>query len=659
MERLVLINMPLATLPVPSLGLTQLKAVVDEQHADRLRTEVLYLNHDFANEIGFDFYRLISSGLEHNDTGVRDWFFRPVAFPELEDNHEAYFRRYYPRRDKATMEFKKQTLEKRAEVEGIFEGLIDRYRLHEAKIVGFTSMFFQNVSCFGLARKIKEVNPEVVIVMGGANCEAPMGEALVQHVPVLDFTFQGPALVNFPQFVGHVLDGDMEACHRIDGVCSRQNQVRGGNNSSGNNSSGNNSSGSDGIHIGGSSDTERAEVGVIGKELDINTWVPLDYDPFLKNLRDQFPEQKIEPILQFETSRGCWWGERAHCTFCGLNGVTMAYRAMKPELALKLFDELFTKYGDICSRFECVDNILPREYLTEVLPHLEPPPNVAIFYEVKSDLTSEHLAVLSKAGVTLIQPGIEALATSNLKLMRKGATAFQNVKLLKNCLLHNVYPLWSILVGFPGETEAVYEGYQNDIPILAHLPPPSDVYTVKFERYAPYFNEAEEYGLDLHPYDHYGWTYPFSEDVLMNIAYFFDDRNNINADYFRLMIKWLEKTRRLVKKAWVDPWGYEDSQRRPRLFFKDQGRSNIVVDSRSGEIQEYRIDAVARRLLEFADERARKLQNFADEFKGVADFDAEKQVAMLVDKGLLFHHEGRYMNLVLPRESEMMAPIHS
>ena len=30
--------------------------------------------------------------------------------------------------------------------------------------------------------------------------------------------------------------------------------------------------------------------------------------------------------LTFETSRGCWWGQKHHCTFCGLNGEGMGYR---------------------------------------------------------------------------------------------------------------------------------------------------------------------------------------------------------------------------------------------------------------------------------------------------------------------------------------------
>ena len=33
-------------------------------------------------------------------------------------------------------------------------------------------------------------------------------------------------------------------------------------------------------------------------------------------------EEELKPHIRilFESARGCWWGEKQHCTFCGLNG---------------------------------------------------------------------------------------------------------------------------------------------------------------------------------------------------------------------------------------------------------------------------------------------------------------------------------------------------
>jgi radical SAM superfamily enzyme YgiQ (UPF0313 family) len=55
---------------------------------------------------------------------------------------------------------------------------------------------------------------------------------------------------------------------------------------------------------------------IIGEELSIDVPVELDYEPFMSRLQEYFGNDK--PTLTLETSRGCWWGERAHCTFCGL-----------------------------------------------------------------------------------------------------------------------------------------------------------------------------------------------------------------------------------------------------------------------------------------------------------------------------------------------------
>jgi len=35
--------------------------------------------------------------------------------------------------------------------------------------------------------------------------------------------------------------------------------------------------------------------------------------------------------LPYEGSRGCWWGEKHHCTFCGINGQGMEFRARSAD----------------------------------------------------------------------------------------------------------------------------------------------------------------------------------------------------------------------------------------------------------------------------------------------------------------------------------------
>lgn len=37
-------------------------------------------------------------------------------------------------------------------------------------------------------------------------------------------------------------------------------------------------------------------------------------------------------LLVLEGARGCWWGEKHHCTFCGLNGSLMKFRSKPPKV---------------------------------------------------------------------------------------------------------------------------------------------------------------------------------------------------------------------------------------------------------------------------------------------------------------------------------------
>lgn len=623
MYQISLINMPFANLSLPSIALTQLKAVAEQRFGGEVRVRILYLNLEFSQYLGQELYRYVIGALQANNSGLGDWIFRQAAFPDQPDNTAAYFQRYFPRLDATEGVIKGAMLAKRAGLKRYLDRLVVKYQLDRENLVGFTSMFAQNVACFAMARAVKDRNPKVVTVMGGANCEFPMGQELVRHVESIDFVFAGPALVSFPELLQAELAGDRERRHQIRGVFSRENLGS--------------------PHLAGH--------GVMGEELPIEVQVPLDYDSFLADLQRSFPDRSVRPSLTFETSRGCWWGERSHCTFCGLNGGTMMYRSMLPEQALALFNEMFEKYGDRCSRFESVDNIMPRQYIKEVFANLVPPPGANLFYEVKADLKEWEMEVLSRAGVTQIQPGIEALSTSTLKLMGKGTTSFQNVAFLKNCLRFGVQPSWNLLIGFPREEEKVYEGYLRAIPSLMHLPPPSGAFPVRFDRYSPYFTRAGEYGLDLAPYAFYGAIYPFPEESLAKMAYYFEDRN-YDADYLVRLVSWQDRLTAAVKQ-WADRWSAADGLRKAELRLLTDRAEPVVYDSRTGEAREHRLSGLGLDLLGALRIKGLALRNLVDSIAAGEDAIAA-ELALLAELGLLFEEDGRFISLVMGGEASQL-----
>ncbi|MBZ9770995.1 RiPP maturation radical SAM C-methyltransferase [Mesorhizobium sp. CO1-1-8] len=634
-----LICMPFGAVHTPSLGLTQLKAVLEREFTGEVQARIHYLTHDFAEFFGLNLYRYLSDDSRTTVTGLTDWMFRDLAFPGSEDTTQQYIARYMPALacrcedglrgkldgcastpnndpGKATSvpcclgpSLLGHLIAKRQQLGDFMEELIDRYDLVNARLVGFTSMFDQTAASIAMARRIKARNPEVMTVIGGASCEPGIGRVLARRVDAIDFTFAGPALRAFPDFVGHLMRNEPDQCWKIPGVHSREGMKN------------NFPNGHD----------------KIGQEADINERIPLDYDDFLKSA-GRFGTE-IQPELFFETSRGCWWGERAHCTFCGINGATMQYRSMSPENAIAQFEGLFEKYPDV-REFVAVDNILDPSYYARVFPFVKAPEGASIFYETRVIDDVEQMKQLADTGVTKIQPGLEALSTSVLKLMRKGSTAFQNITFLKRIARYGIEVDWNLLTGFPKEDDSVYADYVRIIPSLVHLPAPVATFPVRFDRHSPYQIDPDAYDLKLRPLDFYSILYPFSEDELEEFAYFWADQNFTNGYLFNVA-RWQRKIEGVID-LWRRRWYVRDGLLQPELRPTEDGRA--VYDSRTGEAVEHRLSPLGRDILECLD-RPMSMAGLQDAL-GADEHRISREIAIFDDCRLIFKERGRILSLV-------------
>src|SRR6185295_2295091 len=278
------------------------------------------------------------------------------------------------------------------------------------------------------------------------------------------------------------------------------------------------------------------------------------------------------PRFLFEMSRGCWWGEKSHCTFCGLNGLGMAFRRKSPERVLAELDWLVGRYGDRTKAASATDNILPPEYFQTLFPRLaERDLGLQLFVETKTNLTEEQVGLLRRAGVRIIQPGIESLSTAAVKAMKKGTTLLENVQLLKWSRQYGLEVSWNYLTEFPGETEEQLADGADLIGRLRHLPPPSGLESIHFDRFSPYTEEPDRFGIrDLAPCPAYRFVYPDVPDSrIRRLAYYFSGTVGQSAG--------TDEARDEVRQA-IEEW--RENRKRYALFAVPVDDKTLVCDFR-------------------------------------------------------------------------------
>ncbi len=490
MKKVLLVSMPLGALDRPSLGLSLLKARLTEAGYE---CDVRYLGFTFAEFIGHDDYQWLCYQVPYT-AFAGDWSFTQALYGERPETDHDYVQEILRGFWHLSEEDIARILNIRSLVPHFVNYCLAAVSWDDYLIVGFTSTFEQNMASLALAKQLKEIYPGISLVFGGANWEGDMGLELHRQFPFVDYVCSGEAEESFPALVGHLLSGESGNVKlaAIPGIVYRDRKGKS-------------------ISTGPSD---------MIREMD-SLPVP-DFSDYFQDLQQCTVSAPISPTLLLETSRGCWWGAKSHCTFCGLNGGTMAFRSKSPRRALDELEQLVDLWQ--FTNVEVVDNILDMKYFNDMLPALaRAERSLQIFYEVKSNLSRAQVRLLSEAGVNRIQPGIESLSDHVLKLMRKGTTALRNIQLLKWAQEYNVTVEWNILYGFPGETVEDYRRTLELLPAIRFLRAPCATGPIRLDRFSPYHNAPAEFGLhNVRPMKAYSYLYPFEQEVVGRISYYFD-----------------------------------------------------------------------------------------------------------------------------------------
>jgi ribosomal peptide maturation radical SAM protein 1 len=632
MSRVLIVNMPFSNLRWPNIGPSLLKAALTRRG---IGCDIAYLNFDFAERVGLDRYYWIADYFAFVLGGER--LFANHYFPDRLPDDESYCRHVLLAADGELSEQDRRDYEQTGRhVEPFLDACMAAIDWSQYDIVGFAASFQQTMPSICLARRIKELRPDVKIVFGGAACEGEMGIELLRQFAPIDYVFLGESDLTFPPVVQQILQG--QPIEPQPGVASRRAQ------DAENSPNPNPLPQGEGTGLPTTCrdqplmlDTGRFMV----HQMDQLPYP--DFDDYFDRLRRSPLRAEIEPLLFFETSRGCWWGEKHHCKFCGLNGSTITFRSKSPQRAVDELRHLVRRYD--VHRACSADNILDMRYFNTLLPMLKQADlDLAFVCEMKTNLNRSQVEVLLEAGLGAAQLGIETFSTPVLKLIGKGATALQNVQALKWFSEPGIEVKWNVLYGFPNENPADYAALAELIPSLVHLAPPLATGRVRLDRFSPYFRNPAAHGMiNPRPNRAFPYVYPFPPDVLARMAYYYeydyaDGRNP--TDYAAAMLQAVEKWQELKGTVTLRYWDRPDGVL-------------ILTDTRPAAATfQQRLTRIERAVYLFCDtgRSLRKISEFAANTTDGSAADQPTLRRMLeqwIDQRIMAQLDNRYLSLAL------------
>ncbi len=612
--QVALVNMPFSFSKFPSIQLGTLSALLKSKGVP---VDCHHLNVRFAHKIGVPLYESICE----KRALFGEWMFSYLLF---RDNPK---RAEYPRLFKPVFE---QVAKESGYPASFFEDMASKTAPQfltwaltaidwgQYKVVGFTSTFDQNVASLTMAKLIKDLYPDVTIVFGGANYDGEMGMEYFRAFPFIDHVVVGEGEEVFPRLVRYLLEGKVGAVPG--GVTYRE-----------------------GTAIAFTPNSQLFS--------DFTKTGPPDYDDYYHLLAELGEAaQGLDRILLYEGSRGCWWGEKHHCTFCGLNAQSMKFRAKSPEQAAREMAYLSSRYDT--TRFRLVDNIIDLKYVENLFGRFAADHcDLDVFIETKSNLQKSQIQTLAAGGVKCMQPGLESLNLNQLQAMDKGVTPMQNIICLKWSAYYRIAISWNILLGFPGETNEDYRRQIDLIPSLFHLHPPEATGKFWLQRFSPYYTKPHDYGIRITgPWAAYEYVYDARQVDVKKIAYDFEyelDNWNVDQQMYQELVDLVQEWQRLA-----------GSNDRPFLYYSKSMDYVTVYDGRNPQTPiRRRYDWPAAGIIEACNEAAKSVEQIRallanrPERGTTTDEDINQALATLTAAQILYEERGKYFTLAVPEHA--------
>ena len=605
-QPVALVSMPTLSARFPSFQLALLKPTL-ERAGIPVQTFSLFMY--FGTHIG---WRINEALADVYPCMVGEWIWTKAAFDDFADDEE-YLRIYRGNLESIANQAGCSVADLRDIREKLAPAFID-FCLDSVDwtrfgLIGFSVVFQQTLASVALARALKERYPEIPIIFGGATFEDDIAEEIMKGCPQVDYVFCGDADELLPETIRRIYA--KESLRGVPGLMWRDN---------------------DAIVYAGRAPNLK----------DMNKTPVPDFDEYFYARKEGGygkHDSAQEVLLPIETARGCWWGVKNHCTFCGLNRAGMEFRAKNVDNVIRQLDELSRRYGIL--DFNAIDNIIAPEYIEKLFGQLgEANTDIRLHYEVRPSLSRAQLKQMRKGGLFSIQPGVESLSTHILKLMRKHTTGMRNLELIKWSTYYGINNLYNILLRFPGETAEDYRTQCEVISQIHHFQAPWAIAAARADRGSPMYSEPETQSVTrLVPSPCYDYLFPKDRFDLNRVSYYFEhEMDNTLQD------KEYDEIYQAVG-VWQQRWRQRP---KPYMRYRKAWATILIEDGRNCSPHTTTYSDRYAQLYEFCAD-AHSAKEIAAEFDGASWVDAA--IAEFVERRLMVHLDNRYLSLALPENA--------
>ncbi|MCW4015249.1 MAG: B12-binding domain-containing radical SAM protein [Candidatus Bathyarchaeota archaeon] len=285
-------------------------------------------------------------------------------------------------------------------------------------LVGISAMTPNLTSAINLARQIKEVKPEVVIVLGGPHATLFPGETL-QNVPEVDIVVQGEGEETIVELVKTFERGE-SVNPQILGIAYRKKK---------------------GIQI----NPKRPFI----SNIDYLPFPSFNLLPMNKYILHP-PHGKRTPAIPIMTSRGCPY----RCIYCSKSVFGRKYRANSPEYIVNEIEYLIEKFN--AKEITFYDDVftLDAKRIHKICDGLDAKGiDIPWTCETRVNLVTRELVErMKKSGCYLIAYGVESGNQTILNNLKKDIMIKQITQAFKMTHETGIQTVAYFMIGSPGET---------------------------------------------------------------------------------------------------------------------------------------------------------------------------------------------------------------